>query len=501
MMLGHLANQIPGATLSGEPNTEVLAVTHDSRKVGPGTLFVALPGRTVDGLTFAPAAIQRGAVAIAVEAQARFDCDLPLLTLPHPRQGLAVLAAELCGRPADQLFVIGVTGTNGKTTVSSIISEICMAAGIISGQIGTNGHRVGSESLPAQFTTPEAPQLQNLLRAMVDRRAQLVAMEVSSVGLEEHRVDGISFDACAFLNLTVDHLDYHGSMDSYGKAKARLFLERLSESGTAVLCVDDQYGIQLERELRRNRPTIDIRTVSLDNRDAGIHFEHLEINHSGLAGRLRTPDGCFDIDSPMLGRFNALNLAVAVGLCQYAGVSNESIQHGIAVAQVRGRLQRISNDRGFDVIVDYAHSPDALESVIGTIKDVCVGRLWLVFGCGGDRDTSKRKPMGRISGRADAVIVTNDNPRSETPQSIADEIVIGAIEAGLDFSSDACLGSVCVELDRASAIRRAINAAQPGDFVLIAGKGHETYQEQNGVRSDFDDLEVARRILTEGLPC
>ncbi|MEE2756313.1 MAG: UDP-N-acetylmuramoyl-L-alanyl-D-glutamate--2,6-diaminopimelate ligase [Myxococcota bacterium] len=495
MMLGHLANQIPGSALFGAPDTEIMAVTHDSRQVEPGTLFVALPGRTVDGLKFASAAIEKGAAAIAVAANAHFECDLPLLKLPRPRQALAVLAAEVSGRPAERLYVIGVTGTNGKTTVSSIITEICMAAGTISGQIGTNGHRVGSESLPAQFTTPEAPQLQSLLRAMVDKNAQLVAMEVSSVGLEEHRVDAISFNACAFLNLTVDHLDYHGSMDSYGKAKARLFEERLSDSGTAILCIDDPYGVELELALRRTRPTVEILTVSLDNRNADIHFESLHITHTGLSGRLSTPDGGLDINSPMLGHFNALNLAVAIGLCQRAGLSNESIQMGVELAQVRGRLQRIRHDRDFDVLIDYAHSPDALDRVIKTVKDVCKGHLWLVFGCGGDRDTSKRRPMGRISARADGVIITNDNPRSETPQLIADEIVVGAIEAGLEYSSHVHLGSVCVELDRALAIERAIDAAQPGDFVLIAGKGHETYQEQNGTRIDFDDLEVARRIL------
>ena len=500
MMLSELAERIDGVHLQGRGDISICSVTHDSRLVKPGSLFVALAGRRADGLKFVPSAVSNGAVALGIDAESTFDSPLPLLKLKNPRRALAHLAAEVCGHPSHEMTTIGITGTNGKTTVASIVAGICEAAGQTQGQIGTNGHRIGQRAIPAAFTTPEAPRLQLLLREMRDANVQTAVMEVSSVGLEEERVTGISFSAVGFLNLTVDHLDYHGDMDRYGAAKARLFTEGVKTGGTAIIGIDDEFGRQLLLKLQTERPDLTLLSLSLLSQTADVYFESLECRANGLSGRLRTPQGTLAMESPLLGEFNAYNLAVAVALCQAAGIEQSAIIAGAERVQVRGRMEAVLGADGPEVVVDYAHSPDALKRVIDALRAVCTGTLWCVFGCGGDRDTTKRYPMGQAAAQADAVIITNDNPRGEDAAAIAQSTAKGAWDAGRPSVAMPQLGGTFIELDRRLAIRSAINMASRNDLVLIAGKGHETYQETAGVRAEFDDVVIARQVLAEWCP-
>jgi UDP-N-acetylmuramyl-tripeptide synthetase len=497
MMLRDLADGTDGVQLYGNGEIHITSVTHDSRHVTPGSLFVALSGRTVDGLAFVPAALENGAVAVALGMEADFESPLPILRMEHPRRALAHLSAAVCGHPSDRMKTIGITGTNGKTTVASIVSGICGAAGQTQGQIGTNGHRIGERAIPAAFTTPEAPQLQSLLRDMLAAEVETVVMEVSSVGLEEERVSGISFSTAGFLNLTVDHLDYHGDMESYGKAKTRLFTEGVIHGGTAIIGIDDDFGCQLLSDLRTCRTDLNIFSLSLNDATADVHFEQLTCGAGGLSGLLKTPNALLAIESPLLGEFNAYNLAMAVALCQAVGIPDPAIVTGVRSVQVRGRLESVGCERGPEVVVDYAHSPDALQRVIHALRHVCTGQLWCVFGCGGDRDATKRYAMGRAAAHADAVIITNDNPRSEDPAHIAQSAAQGAFDAGLPRVTAPQIGGSFVQLDRRLAIHSTIQMADGGDLVLIAGKGHETYQETAGVRVLFDDVTVARQALAE----
>ena len=424
MMLSELVAGASGALAQTQIDVEINHITHDSREVCGDTLFVALPGRRADGLQFLDAALARGAAAVAVPMDVELDLNVPVIHLQQPRRDLAALASTLHAHPSRELCILGITGTNGKTTVASLVKGLCEHASRVPGQIGTNGHRIGESLVAAQFTTPESPALQRILRTMVDAHVDCVAMEVSSVGIDEHRVSNVEFDACAFLNLTVDHLDYHGTMENYGRAKARLFSELLKDEGVAYICIDDEFGVRLATQLRRERPEMRVLTVSVTD-EADFMFPILESTERGLDGQLKTPGGMVEIRSPLLGRFNAQNIAMAVGLCQSVGLSTQEIENGLPKVSVRGRLERVSHNGEVAVFVDYAHSPDALQHVIETVRGVSRGHIWLVFGCGGDRDVSKRAIMGRISTQADGVIITNDNPRSESPQQIVDDISSG----------------------------------------------------------------------------
>ncbi len=485
MMLSELLRAVPGATLIGE-DVSVDWVTNDSRTVGPRTLFVALPGRLHEGRDFVPSAIAAGAVAIAQTAGAAPWPGLPNVSLPHGRPDLAPLAARIQGDPAQALTLVGITGTNGKTTVATLVAEIVAADGGAPGLVGTVEHRIGDTVRSTSYTTPEAPELHRVLAEMRDAGVVYAALEISSVGLVEHRVDGIELAAAAYLNLSPDHLDYHQDMADYGAAKRRLFDLRVP-GGVAVIDVDDAFGRALASELGGR-----VWRLSLTDATAEVHYTDLLCDGRGIRGTLHTPRGLVEVSSPLLGRFNASNLASACALALAVGLPAAAVSVAFARAAIRGRLQAVPNARGVTVVVDYAHSPDAIERVIETLRPLTSGRLWCLFGCGGDRDAAKRAPMGRAAALADGVVLTNDNPRHEDPEVIARAALAGAVAAGRPRAEGPQLGHTWVELDRRAAIRGLLAAAAEGDTVLIAGKGHEPYQQVGDTRHPFDDVEVAR---------
>lgn len=500
MKLADLVAGVDGARLEGDGAVEVRALTHDSREVAPGTLFVALPGRQVDGLRFVPAAVAAGAaaVALAVDAEPTGVDGLPIVRLADPRAALARLAARLHGDPAEKLRLIGLTGTNGKSTVATLVAAMIRASGAPEGVIGTLGNRVAGALHATRFTTPEAPALHALLADMVRAGVDVAVMEVTSVGLAERRVDGVGFAAAGFLNLSVDHLDYHGDMARYGAAKKPLFFEHLRPGGAAVIDVDDGFGATLADEVAERRPDVKLWRLSLEG-PADVRFAKLTLDGEGLRGALETPRGPVEVASPLVGRFNAHNVAMAAALARAVDLPAAAIGAALADTRVPGRLQRVANDRGLSVVVDYAHTPDALTRVIEALRPLTPGTLWAVFGCAGDRDRTKRAPMGAAGAAADAVVITSDNPRSEPPAAIAREVAAGAVAAGRAEADRPRAGHTWVEPDRKAAITATLAAARPGDTVLIAGKGHETYQEVCGVRRPFDDVAVATEALGAGV--
>ncbi len=498
MKLSALVDGIAGARLDGA-DVEVADLTHDSRDVRPGALFVALPGRQADGRRFVAQAVAAGAVAVALPAGSDRGAveglgDRPVVWLDDPRPAMARLAARLWGDPAEALRLVGVTGTNGKSTIATLMAAMMRAAGRPEGVIGTLGNRVAGTTHATRFTTPEAPALHRLLARMVEAGVETAVMEVTSVGLAERRVDGVRFAAAGFSNLSVDHLDYHGDMQAYGEAKKPLFFTHLRADGVAVIDVDDPFGAALADALAAARPELILWRLSLAG-STDVAFVDLIIDGDGLRGTLQTPRGALALASPLVGRFNASNVALAAALALAIGLPTDAIAAGLAKAQVPGRLQRIGNTRGLAVFVDYAHTPAALRQVVETLRPLTRGALWCVFGSAGDRDRTKRAPMGAAGATADGVVVTSDNPRSEDPAAIAAEVARGALDAGRPESDGPRAGHVWVEPDRAKAIGATIAAARPGDTVLIAGKGHESYQEVGGVRRPFDDAAVARAAL------
>jgi UDP-N-acetylmuramoyl-L-alanyl-D-glutamate--2,6-diaminopimelate ligase len=439
----------------GRAPAEVRDLAFDVRSVGAGALFFCVPGSRADGHDFAAQAVERGAVALVVEHPV--DTAVPQLVVPSSRAAMAVVADEFFGRPTEELEVAGVTGTNGKTTTAYLLHSILEAAGRRPGLIGTVEALVGGSARKLERTTPEAIDLQRLFREMLDAGDRTCAMEASSHASELHRLDRVRFRALVFTNLTQDHLDFHGTMERYYAAKRRLFGE-----APAVVNVDDPWGRRLVEELDGAALTF------------GLSPE-AEVGPEALAG----------VELRLRGRFNVLNALGAAAAARVLGIGNDAIRTGLeAVEGVPGRFEEVSEGQPFTVLVDYSHTPDSLENALGAARALGDGRLMCVFGCGGDRDREKRPLMGRVATeRADLAIVTSDNPRSEDPGEIIAEVVAGAV------------GEVVVEPDRRAAIELAVEAAAPGDVVLVAGKGHEQGQEIGGVVLPFDDREVARDAL------
>jgi len=473
--------QSAGAELRGRGDVRVDDATHDSRAVSPGVLFCAIPGGHVDGHDFAVDAVRRGANALLVE---RFlDIDVPQLRVPAVLHAVGPIAAQLHDHPSRAMRVAGVTGTNGKTTVTYLVEGALGAAGWGSGVIGTVEIRIHGAPQPPIHTTPEATDLQRLLAVMRDRGVDGVAMEVSSHGLDQHRTDGTAYAVAVFTNLTHDHLDYHGSLDAYFRAKARLFTPELSARG--VVCIDDEWGRRLAREA-----TIPVETYGRDE-TADHVIESIDVTPTGTFLRLRhrsTGEGV-ELSTRLLGAHNAGNAAAAFLAATAMGVPEDAAVAGIgACPGVPGRLEPVDGGQPFTVLVDYAHTPDALSHALVAARALAGDhRVHVVVGCGGDRDQAKRPEMGRVAATADRAVLTSDNPRSEDPGAILEEVVAGARRvAG---------GVVEVEVDRASAIAIALDGAGAGDVVLIAGKGHEVTQEANGVVIPFDDREVAGSYL------
>jgi UDP-N-acetylmuramoyl-L-alanyl-D-glutamate--2,6-diaminopimelate ligase len=467
---------------------EVHGITHDSREVKPGDLFVCLVGEKFDGHKFIGDARARGASAFVIdEVHEEAAVDLPTIVVADTRIALPELAAAVHGDPSHDLVAVGVTGTNGKTTTTRLIASILKAAGMKSGTIGTLGAELMGQELPSAHTTPESDQLQALLAEMKRQGAEAVSMEVSSHALVQHRTDATEFDAAVFTNLTQDHLDYHGTMDSYYQAKRRLFTEYADASGKdfcASINVDDTWGKRLAGESLGRIITYGVNSV------AGVRAENVRIEPARLAFRAVTDAGAFDAELSIGGSFQVYNALAAIGAAIGLGIAPEKIQRGLAdLEAVPGRFESVETGRAFHAIVDYAHTPDGLDNVITAARALNPSRLIVVFGCGGNRDRTKRPIMGRIAGsRADLAIVTSDNPRHEEPGAIIDEVLTGMREAS---------AAVRVEPDRRAAIALALGEAQDGDIVLVAGKGHEDYQIVGDRILPFDDRQVIREILAE----
>jgi UDP-N-acetylmuramoyl-L-alanyl-D-glutamate--2,6-diaminopimelate ligase len=473
MKLGEILPSAPDATAG----IEVTQLDFDNRRVVPGSLFFCVPGFTSNGHDYGPAAAAAGAAALVVDHP--LDIATPQVQVSDVRAAMAPAAAAFYGDPTASLAVSGVTGTNGKTTTAYLIRALLEAAGRPTGLMGTVKSIVGGVEHPVQRTTPEAIELQRTFREMVDGGDRAAVMEVSSHALELHRVDGVHFAAAVFTNLTQDHLDFHPTMDDYFRAKRRLFAEHAPQA--RIVNLDDPYGARLAAEFSAT-------SFAVDHPDATYRAVDVRTGLAGTDFRLVSPEGEHPLHSPLTGRFNVYNVLGALAAALTQGVGIDTAAGAVASAgQVPGRFEIVDAGQDFAVLVDYAHTPDSLENVLLAARPLTRGRLHVVFGCGGDRDRGKRPLMGAIAARlADHVIVTSDNPRSEEPEAILEEIL-----RGIDRP-------VSTAVDRREAIVAAVAAAEPGDVVVIAGKGHEQGQEfAAGRKLPFDDVTVVREALLE----
>ncbi len=486
MTLQELIRDIPVIEIAGDPDMDIRAIEYDSRKVRSGSLFLALRGFTSDGNAFVPEARRRGAAAVLTDepaTMAAFSGQLTVVRIPDARKAMALIADRFHGSPQSMLVMTGITGTNGKTTTSYMVRSIFETAGIGCGLIGTIRHVVGGELVESSNTTPEAPDIHRFLARMAAARQGACVMEVSSHALALSRVYGIRFRAAAFTNLTRDHLDFHGDLMAYLDAKSLLFSE-LSGDSTAVINGDDP-SAQHIRMVSRGGAVV---TYGFDTAN-DMHPVSLDLDGRGSRVEFLSPWGPLAVSLNLPGRFNVMNAMAAAGIALSCGIPPEIVTEGLeSLRSVDGRFQPVNAGQDFAVIVDYAHTPDALERVLSATREITPGKLISVFGCGGDRDRGKRPLMGDISARlADYSVVTSDNPRTEDPLAIITEITAG-MNGARNYD---------VVPDRAAAIARALELARPGDSVVIAGKGHEDYQIIGTTKNHFDDAETARRILKE----
>jgi UDP-N-acetylmuramoyl-L-alanyl-D-glutamate--2,6-diaminopimelate ligase len=510
--LHNLIARLPNAAVSSTNNPPIAGITHDSRAVGPGWLFVCLIGQNFDGHRFAPQAVEQGAAAVVAQQNAletlgiTLPPHIPIVEVPDTRKAFPLLACAFYDDPSHALKVIGVTGTNGKTTTTRMIANILRTAGERVGTIGTLGAELDGAALPSEHTTPEADQLQELLATMRDQGADSVVMEVSSHALALYRTDGIAFRAGVFTNLTQDHLDFHKTMEAYFHAKARLFTEypvlypRPDRAEfISVINVSQWEGRELVTLARG-----DIITYSVDAADpAVLRPESITLSATSTRFVASYDSGTerfeLPISVPLGGAFQVGNALAAIATCLRLGVDRQTIVQGLAtLPPVPGRFEPVPTaDKGFSVIVDYAHTPDGLQNLLQSALRLQPKRLLCVFGCGGNRDRGKRPIMGHLAATmSDIAIITSDNPRHEDPNAIIQEIL-----AGIDPEHDPHIkAQIIVEPDRRAAIYKAVALAQPGDMVLIAGKGHEDYQIIGDTKFPFDDRQVAREALQGGMP-
>jgi len=482
---------MPGCSLSAlldrqlERDVNVTGITLDSREVQAGYVFLALAGVAHDGRQFMEQAAASGAAAIVAQAPASGFVDtlpVPLIEIPDLPQEAGGIAARFYGDPTRTMHVVGVTGTNGKTTVTRLVAQLQRSLQAPSGVIGTLGASLGDEVVAARNTTPDPVGLQRCLSDWLQQGLGNVAMEVSSHALVQGRVNGVHFDTAVFTNLSRDHLDYHGTMEAYAQAKTALFAwEGLRY---AVINIDDSYGVTLAAVTAAHCEVL--RYSAKGNPAADIRASELKFHTGGVSGRIITPWGEGELHSPLPGDFNVANLLAAIACAVLSGQSLGQVLAAVPALQpVPGRLQSLANDLGIQVLVDYAHTPDALEHALRAIKPHLAGELITVFGCGGDRDAGKRPVMGRVACQwSDRVVVTSDNPRGEDPHAILADIAAGCTA-----------GQYSLQVDRALAIGQAIASAAVGDCVLIAGKGHEDYQIVEGQSLHFSDAEQARAAL------
>jgi len=474
--------------LAQQGNPSISGVDYDSRRVKPGWCFIAIRGETTDGNRYIDAALQAGAVAVVSDSLPPKP-EIAWAQVTHGRRALARLSANFYGRPAERLFISGITGTNGKTTTAFLLNAMLRTSDRKSALLGTVEYSIGDEVLPAPHTTPEALELNQILARAVEAGCTEVAMEVSSHALEQQRVYGVPFDVAVFTNLTRDHLDYHSTMEEYFASKALLFQGCGTEPPrAAVINAEDEYG---ERLLKLCKKQTEIITYGIDSGD--FHTKDLSIESAGVRFNLATPQTEIPIWSPLLGRVNVYNLIAAAAAAYARDVDPTAIAEGSeSLARVAGRFERVDVGQPFTVIVDYAHTDDALRNLAAVARDFLAqrggnGRVITVFGCGGNRDRSKRPLMGEAAGKgSDFVVLTSDNPRSENPLDIMNDALPGLQRSGVHYT---------MEPDRRKAITLAIEEAQPGDIVLIAGKGHEKVQVTQTGAAPFDDIEEARNAL------
>jgi len=486
MQLEELLSAIPVIASEGDLNREITSIAYDSRKVKPGTLFVATKGEKVDGADFIPQAIQAGAAAIVSERAGIGGDKVAGIFVKNTREALADLAATFYGHPMRELKVAGVTGTNGKTTTAFLLKQICEHYLWRCGLIGTVQYQIGDRVIPAARTTPESLEVHDLLRQMVDGGCKAAAMEVSSHALSQARVRGVEFDVAIFSNLTQDHLDYHQTMEAYFQSKASLFtgLAGQAKPAKAVINIDDGYGQRLVQTLGDSVPIV---TYGQGAR-ANFRASNIRIDFNGTSYQLDANGKSYLVRLPLIGAFNVYNSLAAIAGAWVLNINVRQSLLALADAPpVPGRLQAVPGHRSFRVFVDYAHTDDALLNVIKTCRELKPARLIVVFGCGGNRDRTKRPRMGAVvDANADFAIVTSDNPRKEDPEAIIRDILPGM--PGKRYE---------VVLDRRQAIQRAIDLAGDRDIVLLAGKGHETYQEFADHTIPFDDAAIATSAVSD----
>jgi UDP-N-acetylmuramoyl-L-alanyl-D-glutamate--2,6-diaminopimelate ligase len=473
--------------ISGDANVEVRAIEYDSRKLAPGGIFFALRGEKLNGMSFVPNALRAGAVAVAAET-ARPDSLAEGVGWIELRQGterrvLARAAANFYGHPADALKLVGITGTNGKTTTTFLVDAILRGAGFTSGLVGTTGYRTPAGARPALNTTPESLDLQQMFAEIRDAGGTHATLEASSHALAMDRLSGCHFAVAIFTNLTRDHLDYHRTFDEYFAAKRRLFEGTgAGAPDAAVVNIDDPYGARLEGLAKRTL------TYGLKG-SPDVTARKFHLSFDGLKFTAQTPAGKIEVDSPLVGRINVYNILAAIGAAVALEIPNAKIEEGIATLElVPGRFERVDEGQPFLVVVDYAHTDDALRNLVATARDISPGaRIITLFGAGGDRDRTKRPMMGEAAGSmSDLVVLTSDNPRGEDPLLIMNDVAVGLQKANATYR---------IEPDREKAMEVALDEARPGDIVLLAGKGHETYQVLRDGAIEFDDREKARAIL------
>ncbi len=482
MKLERLLEDILTLNIKGAVNVEIEGITYDSRKVRPGGLFVAIQGHQVDGTQYITEALSNGAVAVVSENDLSLGAKVVHLQVTSARQALAQLAATYYGNLSRQMKMIGVTGTNGKTTTAYMVRDVLRDAGFSPGLLGTVAYEIGTHSIPASRTTPEAPDIHAMFREMKEVGCDCVVMEVSSHAMALDRVYGIDFDISVFTNLTQDHLDYHRDMETYFAAKSKLFLAQ-KEGTSVVINMDDPWGRKLleERKLK-----IGVITYGFEEQSM-VRASDVILDADKTCFQVSSPWGEARVCLDLLGRFNISNALAALAVGGLCGIRLAVMVKSLGkIQRVPGRLELVPNRRHKKIFVDYAHTDDALRNVLGTLREICKGKLFVVFGCGGNRDRGKRKLMGQVaSALADYSFITSDNPRNEEPEAIVSDIVEGFMDPE-QFE---------VVLDRREAIQKSIQAMGRKDILLVAGKGHETYQEYKETIIPFDDREIVREIL------
>lgn len=484
MKLGKLLETVTTLGVKGPVDVEIGGLAYDSRQVKPGWLFVAVSGHHVDGAAYITAAVSRGAVAVVSENDLSLGAGVAHVQVPQARRALAEIANAYYGDLSRQMTVVGVTGTNGKTTTTYMIRNILRDGGFRPGLLGTVAYEVGGRSIPAARTTPEAPDIHALFQQMKEAGCDAAVMEVSSHAIALHRVHGIDFKVSVFTNLTQDHLDFHKDMDTYFNVKAQLFQAQEKGNGhAAVVNIDDPWGRRLVEERKIDA---DVVTYGFSER-AMVFASDPAITADGTRFHVSTPWGEARISLQLFGRFNIHNTLAALAVGGLCGVDLKQMARTLErIPAIPGRLELVPNRRGKKVFVDYAHTDDALKNVLSTLREICKGRLVVVFGCGGNRDTGKRRKMGDVAARlADYCIITSDNPRNEDPAAICAEIARGFDDPNR-FE---------IVLDRRAAIEKGLRLAERKDILLVAGKGHETYQEFQGTIVPFDDREVVKEML------